>query len=200
MPLGMRARARRIALVTACGLGACDSGGHERASAAPEEQHAVAVLGSPTPGAVSDGAPAASDGAADWDKVKLEDEVPLCVFADHVGRDDALFLKDVSQQTLSADSTVVFGAFAPGCQNEACDAPPTLQCWVDGEEPNTLVVHSRLSSEHKRGSVCTKDCHPVIAGCETKVLKAGQYTVKYGRRAFGLRVPSVVSDPCFKRD
>jgi hypothetical protein len=50
------------------------------------------------------------------------------------------------------------------------------------------------------GSVCTKDCHPVIAGCETEVIKAGDCTVKYGRRTLGLRVPSVMSDPCLRRD
>ena len=204
MPFGLRRRSREmVCFAAACGLWACDSGGHERASVKPEEQHAPGVPDSTTQGALSDGAPgtaASSDGAADWDEVKLEDEVPLCVFADHVERGNALFLQDVRQQTLSANSRVVFGTFAPGCQNEACDAPPTLQCWVDVEEPSTLIVHSRLSSQHKRGSVCSKDCHPVIAGCETEVLKAGEYTVKYGLRTFGLRVPSVMSDPCLKRE
>jgi hypothetical protein len=39
----------------------------------------------------------------------------------------------------------------------------------------------------------------VVAGCETDVLKAGEYTVKYGGRTFSLRVPSVLRDPCLKR-
>jgi hypothetical protein len=161
------------------------------------------VPDSPTQGVVSAAAPAASvssDGATEWDKVKLEDEVPLCVFANHGERGKALFLQDVRQQTLRANSRVVFGTFPPGCQNEACDAAPTLQCWVDSEEPNTLVVHSRLSFEHKRDAVCIKDCRPVVAGCETEVLKAGKYTVKYGGRVFGLRVPSVMRVPCFKME
>jgi hypothetical protein len=196
-------RARAI-LVATCGLWACNSDGRERDSVKPEAACAVPLAESPTRAAVNDAAPAvaaaSSNGAVVWDKVKVEDDVPLCVFADHVERGNATFLKDVRKQTLSADSRVVFGTFAPGCQNEECDAPPTLQCWVDGEGPNMLVVHSRLSSEHKRGSICAKDCHPVIAGCETAVLKAGDYTVRYGKRTFGLRVPSVMSDPCLKRD
>jgi hypothetical protein len=195
---------RRAVLVAACGLWACNPDGRERTGVWSEAQHGVSVPDPPARGAVDDATasvPAASfDGAAEWDKVTLEDAVPLCVFADHVERGHALFLPDVGTQTLGADSRVVFGTFAPGCQNEACDAPPTLQCWVDGEAPGTLVVHSRLSSEHKRGSVCTKDCHPVIAGCETEVLKAGEYTVRYGKRTFGLRIPSVMSDPCLERD
>jgi hypothetical protein len=141
---------------------------------------------------------AAADDATNWDKVKLEDEAPLCVFASHEERNDALFLQDVHEQTLRANSTVVFGTFPPGCQNEACDAAPTHQCWVDTEAANTLVVHSRLSFAHKRGSTCTKDCRPVIAGCETGVLKAGKYTVKYGRRTFSVRVPGVLVAPCFE--
>jgi hypothetical protein len=156
----------------------------------------------PTPGVVKAPAPVAaaapSNGATQWDEVKLEDEVPLCVFADHGERAKAPFLADVRKQTLHASSSVVFGAFAPGCQNEACDAVPTLQCWVDTEKPNTLVVHSRLSSKHKRGTLCTKDCRPVLAGCETEVLNAGKYIVKYGGRSFSLRVPSVMRAPCFK--
>ena len=35
----------------------------------------------------------------------------------------------------------------------------------------------------------------MIAGCETDVLKAGEYTVKYGKRTFGLRIPSVMVSP-----
>jgi hypothetical protein len=185
-----------ILWVAASGLWACSSGARELTSRKPVEPHAVSVPSSPTQVAVNAAAPVAA--ATQWDKVKLEDEVPLCVFADLSERAKAPFLEDVRKQTLRARSRVVFGTFAPGCQNEACDAAPTLQCWADSEQANTLVVHSRLSFQHKRGSVCTKDCRPVIAGCETELLKAGKYTVKYGRRAFSLRVPSVMRAPCFK--
>jgi hypothetical protein len=203
MPLDMHRYAREaIFFAAAYALWACSVGRRERASVKPIEQGAVCVSDSPTQGVASAVAPgaaaASSDGATVWDKVKLEDEVPLCVFADHGERGKALFLQDVREQTLRADSRVVFGTFSPGCQNEACDSAPTHQCWVDGEEPNTLVVHSRHSFEHRRRAVCTKDCHPVVAGCETEVLKAGEYTVKYGRRTFSLRVPSVMRNPCFK--
>jgi hypothetical protein len=205
MPLDVRGHARgRPLLATAFGLWACCSCGREGAGVKPAEQDAVSAPDSLTQGAVNAAAPvaaaASSDGAAEWDKVKVEDEVPLCVFADHTERGNALFLQDVREQTLGADSRVVFGTFAPGCLNEACDSAPTHQCGVENEKPSTLIVHSRLIFEHRRGTVCTKDCHPVMAGCETEVLKAGTYTVKYGERTFSLRVPSVMRDPCFKRE
>jgi hypothetical protein len=143
-----------------------------------------------------------TDSRAKWDKVKLEDDVPLCVFADPDQRAEARFLKDVGKQTLRAKTKVTFGAFPPGCMNEACDAIPSLQCWVDdpGEGSDTLVVHSFLSFDHKPGSICTTDCRPVMAGCDTPVLAPGNYTVKYGRRTFTLRIPSVLRTPCFKMD
>jgi hypothetical protein len=194
-----------IFLAVACGLWACRSGEREPTRVKPVEQRAVSAP-TPPPQAVVNAAapapaaaPASSDGAPEWDTVRLEDEVPLCVFANYGERTKAPFLKDVRKQTLTADSRLVFGTFAPGCLNEACDAVPTLQCWVDSEpEPNTLVVHSRLSLKHKRGTACTKDCRPVMAGCETDVLKAGKYTVKYGMRAFSLRVPNVMRAPCLE--
>ena len=193
------------ALVAACGLWACSSCERERPSAKPAGQDAVSAPDSPTPGAVNAAARVAAaaspDGATEWDKVKLEDEVPLCVFSDHTERGNTLFLQDVREQTLSADSRVVFGTFGIGVPERGMRLrPATQQCWVDSEEPSTLVVHSRLSFEHKRGTVCTKDCHPVVAGCETDVLKAGTYTVKYGDLTFSLRVPSVLRDPCLKRE
>jgi hypothetical protein len=201
----MRRRAReRFSFAAACGLWACTCCERERPSVKLAEQDAVSAPDSWTQGVLNATAPVAaagsSDGATEWDTVKLEDEAPLCVFADHTERGNALFLQDVREQTLGADSRVVFGTFAPGCLNEACDSAPTHQCWVENEKPSTLIVHSRLIFEHRRGTVCTKDCHPVMAGCETEVLKAGTYTVKYGERTFSLRVPSVMRDPCFKRE
>jgi hypothetical protein len=204
MPLAMYGRARAsVLLVAVCGLWACSSGERQPARVQPVELPVVSAPDVPAKSPVEVAVPAAaasSEGATDRDKLTLEDEVPLCVFADHNARADAPFLKDVRKQTLRADARAVFGAFAPGCISEACDFVPTLQCWVDREEPNTLVVHSRFYFEHKRGTVCTKDCSPVGAGCETEVLKAGTYSVKYGAREFSLRVPSVMRAPCFKLD
>jgi hypothetical protein len=138
-----------------------------------------------------------STGATETYSVKLEDELPLCVFADYSERGKAPTLRDVRKQTLRANSRVVFGTYSPVCLNETCDAVPTQQCWVYSQNADTLVVHSRQTYEHKRGTVCTQDCQPVTAGCETEVLKAGTYTIKYGTRTYSLRVPSVVRAPCF---
>jgi hypothetical protein len=192
----------RLALAVACTLLACSPGELERTNGKPVPQPTTSVPAPSTQGATVALAPAAappSDGAK-WDNVKLEDEVPLCVFASHLERGKASFLRDVHPQTLRSSTTLVFGTFSPGCQNEACDTAPTHQCWVDSEEPNILVVHSRLSFEHKRGTVCTEDCHPVTAGCETEVLKPGKYIVKYGARSFSLRIPSVLSAPCLQAE
>jgi hypothetical protein len=199
------AAAVRAIFTAACALWACSACGRKPDSVDAVEQRAASALppSALPPNAVNTPSPSAAPLAGEdpeWEHVTIEDEVPLCVFADHLQRGDALFLEDVHRQTLHADSSVVFGTFAPGCQNEACDALPTHSCWVDATEPSTLVVHSSLSFKHKLGAVCTKDCRPVVAGCETPVLKAGKYTVKYGTRIFSLRVPSVMSKPCFELD
>jgi hypothetical protein len=186
-----------IFFAIACGLSACNTGDRVKRAVAGLDagQSRIAATATPAPSTAS------PDGGGEWEQLRLEDDqLPLCVFSDHLARGEALFLQDVHKQTLHAGSSVVFGAFPPGCQNERCDSAPTLQCWVVvGAEPNTIVVHSRLSFGHKRGAVCTKDCRPVVAGCETDVLKAGKYTVKYGERTFGFSVPSALRDPCFVR-
>jgi hypothetical protein len=138
--------------------------------------------------------------ATPWDPIKLDDEAPLCVFSGHDTRDEAMFLKDVRKQTLRAGSSVVFGTFAPGCIHEACDTGPLMQCFVDADPDGSLVVHSHLAYEHKRGSTCSEGCRPIIAGCESAPLAAGKYTVKYGSRSFTLRIPAVMRSPCFKLD
>jgi hypothetical protein len=182
----------------ACGLWSCDSQNAKRVSvAAAPSLSAAASSSQSTPSAATTGAHAPFD-APEWDAVKLVDEIPLCVFSDHEARGDALSSKDVHRQKLSAGAKVVFGTFTPGCMAEACDAIPTETCWVDSEGPETLVVHSLLSFRHKHGSVCTDECRPIVAGCESPApLAPGKYTVKYGSRSFSLRVPSVVSSPCF---
>jgi len=129
--------------------------------------------------------------------VTIEDLGPLCVFAGHDERNAVLFAAEAQKQTLRAGTGVVFGTFPPTCLAESCNTGPNYQCDVDRTEPHTLVVHSRLSYRHKPGSVCTKGCRPVIAGCETEALEAGKYTVRYGSREFALRVPSVLGKPCF---
>jgi hypothetical protein len=186
--------------LTACALWACGSIAHEPVAVEPKpaEQQAPPVPAEAPPPAPVAAPAVAVRNPSEWDKLKLEDESPLCVFANHTERELAPYLRDVRKQTLRADERLVFGTFPPGCISGACDAVPTHQCWVESETPNTLVVHSRLSFEHKHGSVCTTDCARVIAGCETPVLKAGKYSVKYGQRTFSVRVPSVMRAPCFK--
>ena len=191
----------RIVLLTACSLFA---GGCGKRVAEPEGRQ---TRSSPAPSAASAGSAAASAAPAGpagdappVDKVRIDDDVPLCVFSDYDERERAMLIENVHKVKVRAGSTVVMGAFAPGCINEACYAIPTLQCWIDSATPDGFVVHSHFSADHKRGTVCTKDCRRVTAGCETPVLKAGTYTVKYGKRTFSLRVPSVMKDPCFKLD
>jgi hypothetical protein len=187
-----------VVFIVACEICACRSSNeHTPTSAKPVAKPVVSVLSAPDLH-VATSVPASPRSSAEWEKVRLEDEAPLCVFAGHGERGDALSLGDVRKQTLHANSRVVFGTFSPNCISEACDAVPSHQCWVDSEQPNTLVVHSRLTFEHKRGTACDTDCSPIVAGCETEALKPGKYTVKYGARSFSLQVPSTVREPCFK--
>lgn len=135
-----------------------------------------------------------------WSSRRIRDALPLCVFANQEERNKAQFIKDVHKQVLPANSKVLFGVFGPGCLNEACDALPMLQCWVE-QEGNTLTVSSRFFSfHHDDGSVCDSDCLEVDASCETPVLKPGKYTVRHGDKTYGLQIPSTLKDPCFSRD
>lgn len=195
----MSPRAALAPWALACVLTACSPAREKPAAAAPSVDAAATAPGPVAPPAPEEAAaPEPNPRAVGWDKLRLEDDVPLCVFADHARRNQADFLSDVRPQRLAADHSVVFGAFAPGCIAEACHAAPTLECWVDpGPEPATLVVHTRFSYEQKQGTACTQDCQPITAGCETAALKAGTYAVRYGRRSFPLRVPSVARQPCF---
>lgn len=131
-----------------------------------------------------------------WSKLSLQDTLPICAFSSNAERNSALLIQQVKKQTFTADSTVVFGAYGPGCLNKECDARPNLQCWLE-LEGDTIHVHTKYFSFHKDGSSCTKDCLEVDASCETPVLKAGKYTIKHGDKTYGLQIPSVVKKPCF---
>jgi hypothetical protein len=180
-----------IAWLVSC---ACDS--RDRTEAI--HPSLAAAVASASTGSAGVSVQSASSAETTWDAVRLIDEIPLCVFASYDERGNALSMKDVRPQTLAARSKIVFGTFAPGCMAEACDEIPTEMCTVDAGERGTLVVHSLLSFRHKHGAVCTEDCRPIVAGCETDVLDAGTYTVKYGGHTFTLRVPSTIKKPCFE--
>jgi hypothetical protein len=194
-----------ILALAALSLLGCSSGARE-AAPAPERAIPTPDKAAPEPAAPVDaGAAPAPESAADkpregWTFVETKDDVPLCVFASHFERSKAEHPQRAKKQKLAADSEIVFGAFGPGCMNEACDARPTLQCWVDHEGDSTLVVHARFFAEHKIDGKCAENCQPVLAGCPVGPLKAGKYTVKYGDRSFPLKIPSVVAKPCFKLD
>jgi hypothetical protein len=136
-----------------------------------------------------------TDDTPGWSRLRLEDSVPLCVFADNRERAAARSIELVKKQTLREDAPVTFGVFGPGCLNKACDDKPLLQCWAD-REGDTITVHSRYSSLHKDSSTCTKDCVPVGASCDSPALAAGKYTVQYGDKTYKLQIPSLVRKPC----
>ena len=131
-----------------------------------------------------------------WSKLKLDDKVPLCVFASDLDRDKAPFLKQVPKKpSLKAGEPVTFGVYGPGCVQETCDQLPSLQCWVD-REGNTLKVSSRYSAYHKDGSHCSEGCREIHAGCPSPPLEAGKYTVQYGEKSWALRVPGAPRSAC----
>jgi hypothetical protein len=148
----------------------------------------------PPPTAAADGP---TDDTPGWSRQRLQDSVPLCVFADERERRSAPLIEQVKKQMLREDAPVTFGVFGPSCLGKACYDKPMLQCWAESEAGNTIVVHSRFASLHKDDSKCTKDCLGVDASCVTPALPAGKYTLQYGDKTFKLQIPSVVKKPCF---
>ena len=132
--------------------------------------------------------------------MKLRDQLPFCVFSSYDERTKTDFVKDATKQILKADSKVIVGTYVTPCLNGACDRKPSHWCSLDREGDDTFVLHSFLSYEHKPGTTCTEDCKPVIAACETPVLKAGNYTIKYQEKTYPLKIPSVLKAPCLKPD
>jgi hypothetical protein len=137
-----------------------------------------------------------------WSSVGVDNQSPLCVFADFEEHYNAKSIEQAEKQKLPAKHSVVMGVFAGWCVNEACDGLPSMQCSVK-REGNVLIVRSRYWGYRKDGSSCEGEgvpCRPVNAGCETPELEAGVYTVQHGERSFELRIPSVLRSPCFFTD
>lgn len=132
-----------------------------------------------------------------WSKLTLEDTMPLCIFANHVARDNAQLIELVKPQKLEANVHLVFGVFGPWCLNKDCDEYPTLQCWMDSEG-DTLTLHTRFYSFHKDTSKCTMDCLEIDASCETPLLAPGKYKIRHGKKTYTLRIPSTMQSPCLR--
>lgn len=204
----------RTSIVAAvlCGLLACSTGSPSPAPAetvqAAEKPLAATRAAEPIPEPAAPDAStlASADARAEepsklpnWPGVTRDDEVPLCIFSSYEEREKASFIGQVRKQALKAGTNLVFGAFAPHCMSEACEARPTLQCWVD-LVGNEITVHSRFYTEHKPGAECTTNCLPVVAGCMTQEeLKPGTYTVRHGARTVQVKIPSVLREPCLSR-
>lgn len=133
-----------------------------------------------------------------WSKQTLDDTLPLCVFSDAEAREAAQFIEQVKSPKLAANHSLVFGAFAPHCINEACDDLATLQCSVR-REGTTLTVTAHYWAYHKEGSSCSEECAEITAACETPPLEPGKYTVRYGNETYSLQVPSRLRAPCLNQ-
>ncbi|HKP55523.1 MAG TPA: hypothetical protein VJV78_02315 [Polyangiales bacterium] len=135
-----------------------------------------------------------------WEKLSLRETLPFCLFSEIREREAAMTIEKVKKQSLKADQPVVFGVFGPWCVNKECDDLPMLECWVDKEGEDTLVLHTHYFSWHKKDSApCKKDCLPIDAMCSSPDLKAGRYTIKHGDKTYPLHIPSVLKDPCMSR-
>jgi hypothetical protein len=192
-------------LLAACGPWSCGKGDASTPPPAAAAQQAALAEQTDPPAAPGD-APAAPAAEAPpkpkWPKegfseVTIVDRAPICVFESYRERGKAEFVDAAQRQKLRAGATVVFGAFAPWCVNEACDQRPSIQCQVE-REGNTLVLHTKYWGDHKDGATCTDNCRPILAGCETPELEAGRYTVQHGEQVFELKIPSVLRYPCFE--
>jgi hypothetical protein len=202
-PKHVRACALALLALALGGCGGCD----EHEPAAPAEKPAAlsqrAAAPAPAPAAPEAPAPATATKKAwppvGFDRIEVNDQGPLCVFEDYIKQNPVPSAAEAQRQKLRANKSVVFGAWGPWCMHEDCDQGPSLECSVvrDG---NTLTVHTHYWGYHKDGSTCTKDCRKVAAACESPVLEAGTYTVKRGLKSYPLKIPSVLSSPCFERE
>jgi hypothetical protein len=206
MPIYLQLSPSALAMALALGLQACKAAQQvapapdgttqppvqAEPAVPPREPAPAAEAGTSAPPVGVDGEPRKPG----WSDVVLEDRVPVCIFASHIEREKAKFIKHVTRQKLKPKARVVFGAFGPWeCINEACDGAPSLQCSVDLEGQD-LVVHTKYWATHKDDSHCTENCREVVAGCETPYLEAGTYTVKYAGKTYPLRIPSTPKVPC----
>jgi hypothetical protein len=208
MPIYNHLRSPALAIAFATGLLACNTSqqdGPPPTAIAPSPLQGKQDTAAPQSAREADAGAATSPVGVDgepkrpgWSDVVFVDSVPVCIFAGHIERDKAKFLRDVTRQKLKPKARVVFGAFGPWeCINEACDGAPSLQCSVDVEGQD-LVVHTKYWATHKDDSHCTENCREVIAGCETPPLEAGSYTVKYAGKTYPLRIPSTPKTPCLQ--
>ena len=126
----------------------------------------------------------------------MRETLPFCLFGDMREREAALHIEQVKKQTLKANQPVVFGVFGPWCLNKECDDLPMLECWVDKEGDDTLVLHSHFFSYHKDGAKCGKDCLAIDAMCSSPDLAPGKYTIKHGDKTYPLQIPSSLKQPC----
>jgi hypothetical protein len=199
-------------LLATAGLGACRKAELPEPAPATESTKPAALEKAepPPPAAPAVPAPDAATSASSdevgpdglrpgWTKVLRRDSAPVCVFASALEREKNQVLAKVKKQTLKANTKLTFGVFPPWCLNEACDENAYLQCWVDREDDNTLVMNTRFASYRKDGADCTDGCMEIDAACETPELPPGKYTVRHGDKTYKLRIPGVLLDPCFGR-
>jgi hypothetical protein len=131
-----------------------------------------------------------------WSKLTKRETLPFCLFSDMREREAAQLIEKVKKQTLKANQPVVFGIFGPWCLNKECDDLPLLECWVDKEGDDTLVLHTHFFSYHKDGATCSKDCLALDTMCSSPDLAPGKYTIKHGDKTYPLQIPSVLKKPC----
>jgi hypothetical protein len=193
-------RVRALTLLSCWLLGCSDCNRSDGPSAAPiesAEQPAALAQDAPEPASPRPPEPDKPWPKPGWTAISVDNDVPICVFADFAERHRAQSLEQVEPQKLRAGASVVMGAFGPWCVNEACDLRPSLQCAV-ARGGNTLTLRSRYWGDRKDGATCEGvPCRPITAGCETPALESGVYTVVHGERSFDFRVPGVLSSPCF---
>ena len=128
----------------------------------------------------------------------MKDTLPVCAFSSTDERVKALYIEDAKtkKQTLAEDDKVTFGVFGPWCLYKECDDLPLLECWVDRESEDTLVLHTHFFSFHRDGATCTKDCMKIDASCDTPNLPRGKYYVRHGDKTATIQIPSVLKKPC----
>jgi len=166
----------------------------------PEPEPPQPAADKPGPAVIAEPAKPAEPATpkAGWSEISVQNTLPLCVFADEREREQIKAVAQVKKQVLRADGPIVFGVFAPGCNNPDCDELAALQCSVE-RSGNVLRLQTSYRGFHKDGTTCRDQCREATAGCASPVLEPGEYTLEYGGTQIPLKIPSALNMPCFRR-
>jgi hypothetical protein len=82
----------------------------------------------------------------------------------------------------------------PTCISSSCGEIVESTCEAMVSD-NKLTITATATIIEDNGGGCTPDCQPVLAGCLTGPLPAGDYDLVFGNYSGALTVPATTADP-----